>query len=277
MEPQWPLVIFTLLVGSGAGTLVFAGISEFFGTQGKTRFVAAVVSLVLFIVGGIASIFHLGHPANVMAAAGQLFSGSPISLELLFLGLAVIVTIAYLAVVRRVGSASKGVGVAAVVVSLILAYVCGHGYEVIASRPGWATPALSFAYCGSGLTIGGFLFLSLAVIFKEESDILKKLTIIAIIVAAIETVAFIAYGLTAPLGDNALLFWGCVVIVGGVLALVAGLALFAKQSLGSLSYVGLVAAFIGGISFRVLMWILGSPALPNAFDLAANSRGLFPF
>jgi hypothetical protein len=62
-----------------------------------------------------------------------------------------------------------------------------------------------------------------------------------------------------------------------VIAAAVGFALFVRQSLGSLSYIGLIAAFIGGIFFRVLMWALGSSALPNAFDLAANSRGLFPF
>jgi anaerobic dimethyl sulfoxide reductase subunit C (anchor subunit) len=277
METQWPLVIFTLLVGTGAGTLVFAGISEFFGSKKEIRFVAAIIALALLVLGGIASVLHLGHPANVMAAAGMIFSGSPISMELLFLGLTVIVAIAYIVVVKREGPASKGVGVAAIVVSLLVAYVCGHGYEVIGSRPGWATPALSFAYCSSGLTIGGFLFLSLAVILKEEAVAIKKLAIIAVIVAVIETIAYSAYGLAAPLGDNALLFWGGAVIVGGAVAAIAGIALFARQSLGLLSCVGLAAAFIGGIAFRVLMWALGSPALPNAFDLAANSRGLFPF
>jgi anaerobic dimethyl sulfoxide reductase subunit C (anchor subunit) len=277
METQWPLVAFTLLAGSGAGVLAFSGISEFFDIQKRTRSAALIAALVLLVAGGIASVFHLGHPANVMSAAGRLFSGSPISLELLFLGLAVVVAAVYLVVARRGGKALKGIGVAAVIVSLALAYACGHGYEVIGSRPGWATPALGFAYCASGLTVGGFLFLALTVALKEDAAAVRKLAAVAAAVAAVETVAFVAYGLSVPLGENALLFWGGAVIVGGIVAVLAGSALFARQSLGALSYVGLAAALVGGVCFRVLMWALGSPAFPNAFDLANNARGLFPF
>jgi anaerobic dimethyl sulfoxide reductase subunit C (anchor subunit) len=275
MSTQWPLVIFTLLAGTGAGTLAFAGISAFFNIAKKTRLVAGIIALILFVIGGIASILHLGSPGNVMAATGQLFSGSPISLELLALGLAIVVAIVSIAVTNREGSVAKGVGVVGILAALFLAYVVGHGYEVIASRPGWHTPALSFAYLGSGLTIGGFLFLALAAAARDEEPAVKALGRILIAVAAVETIAFLAYGFSVPLGDNALLFWGGVVVIGGVAALIVAFVLQTKTS--ALVYVGLICAFVGGVAFRVLMWTLGSPAIPNAFDIAANSRGLFPF
>jgi anaerobic dimethyl sulfoxide reductase subunit C (anchor subunit) len=276
MPVQLPLVLFTLLAGTGAGTLAFSGISEFFDTNKNTRFTAVLVSLVLFVFGGICSIFHLGHPANVMAAAGNLFSGSPISLELLCLSLAIIITIIYLVVINRTDNASRAIGIIGIVIAVALAFAVGHGYQVIGSRANWNAESLPWAYLFSGLCTGGFLFLILALIFKNDSEVTRKLAIFIASVAGASTVAFTVYGLSVDLGTNSTLFWGAVIIVGGIMTLIAAACLIVKQSPG-LIYTGFLTALVGGVVFRVLMWVLGSSEIPHMFNIAGDKMGLFPF
>jgi anaerobic dimethyl sulfoxide reductase subunit C (anchor subunit) len=275
MGIEWSLVLFTIIAGAGGGILAFAGISEFFGAAQKPRFIAAILALALLIVGGLLSLLHLGNPGNFMQAATNLFSFSPISLELIFLGLGVIVAIIYLVVVNRAGSASKILGVCGIVVGILFVYVSGHGYEVIDIRPAWATPTLTLSYALSALTVGGFLFLALQVVFKDEAEAIKKVSLIVLVVAVLQTILYIAYGAMAPLGDSAALFWIGAVVVGGVVAAVAALLVWMKQR-DVMVYPGVLAALIGGIAFRVVMWLAGSAYLPSFFDLAANNRGWWP-
>jgi anaerobic dimethyl sulfoxide reductase subunit C (anchor subunit) len=276
MAIQWPLVLFTLIAGAGAGMLTCAGLGEFLGASKKTRFVAAIIALVLFVVGGIASILHLGQPASVMAAAANLGSFSPISLELIFLGLSALVALIYIFVVNREGGASKIVGIIGVVVGIIFMYVSGHGYEVITARPAWANPALSLGYLFTSLTLGGFCFLALQAIFKDEADSFKKAALIVAVVAALATIALAVYGFSAPLGESAVLFWICAVVVGGVLSVVAGVVAFMKEN-SAMAYLGVLTALVGGLAFRIIMWMIASPTVPNLFDIASQNRGLFPF
>ncbi|MCL2826652.1 MAG: dimethyl sulfoxide reductase anchor subunit [Eggerthellaceae bacterium] len=278
MDIQWPLTLFTVVAGAGAGLLAFAGISEFLQSSKRSRFLALISSLVLLIVGGCISLFHLQNPANFMAAAGNLGSFSPISLELIFLGICVIVAIVYLVVVNREGSASKVLGVIGIVFGLLFGYFSGHGYEVIAVRQSWATPAVTFSYCLSAMTMGGFLFLALQATTKDEATAMKKTALVVGVVAVLETITYLIYGATGQIGDNAPLFWIMAVVVGGVAAAVAGIVAWLKvKTTTGMAYLGIVVAVAGAISFRAVMWLAGSTFVPNLFDIAANSRGLFPF
>jgi anaerobic dimethyl sulfoxide reductase subunit C (anchor subunit) len=276
MPVQWPLLIFTLLVGAGSGILAFLGISEFAGAGKKTRFIASLIAVALFILGGISSIFHLGHPANVMAAAGNLLSGSPISLELLCLIIAIIVAVVYLVAVKRELDISKAVGIIGILVSVVLAFVVGHGYEVIASRPNWSVGTLSLAYLFSGLCVGGYFFIAIASVLKEEVSLIKKLALFLSFVAGASMIAFAAYGISVDLGSHTTVFWGVVVFIGGIVPLVTAAGLVVKQT-PVLMYIGFIAALAGGVAFRILMWVLGSSAIPGLFDSALNAHGALPF
>lgn len=276
MVIEWSLVLFTLIAGAGAGMLVFAGLGEFLGASKKTRFVSGVVALILLIAGGCFSLLHLANPANVMAAASNIFSFSPISLELIFLGLCALIAIVYVVLVNRESLASKILGVCGIVAGLIFCYVSGHGYEVIAVRAAWATPALSVSYLASSLTLGGFFFLLVQVLQKDEAASIKKISLIVLIIALLETVAFALYAATAPLGDAALIMWIGGLVVGGLIAVIAALLLWLKN-ISAMVYLGAIAALVGGCVFRVVMWMAASPYVPNLFDVAAQSQGLFPF
>jgi anaerobic dimethyl sulfoxide reductase subunit C (anchor subunit) len=281
MEIQWPLVLFSLLAGTGAGTLVFIGLAELTNSAAKARGIAAWIAAVLIVVGGLASVAHLGRPDHVMNAVANLGSFSGISIELIFIGVSFVLAVIYAVLTRREGSegARKAVGVIAAVVGLLFCWALGSSY-VIAARPLWAVQTLPLSYFGSGLAMGGFLFLALAAIFKTEAAGIKQLGLFALIAAAIELVGFLAYGLMAgdaAVASNGLLFWLGAVVVGAVLPLVAGFLVYRNAEQTTLVYAGLVGALVGGVAFRALMWVLGEGYLPNLFDIASQSRGLLPF
>ena len=68
MEIQWPLVLFSLIAGTGGSLFAFVALSELLGGKEKTRFAATVTSLVLIVAGGCLSMLHLASPQNAFAA-----------------------------------------------------------------------------------------------------------------------------------------------------------------------------------------------------------------
>jgi anaerobic dimethyl sulfoxide reductase subunit C (anchor subunit) len=278
METQWPLVLFTLLAGTGAGMLVLAGAAELMGAASKARGISGWLAAVLLALGGLASVAHLGKPANVMSAVSNLGSLSGISVELIMLVLGLVAAIAYALASRSGSGAAKGVGVACLVVGLVFCWSLGSSYS-IASRPLWATPALPFAYLGSGLALGAFAYLGLLAA-RGGSEDAAKLAPVALAASAVELVAFLAFGVSAgsaAMADNGLLFWAGSVVVGAGVPLLCAFLIRKDAAKGALAWAGLAGAVVGGVAFRALMWALGSSAIPNLFDVAATSRGLFPF
>ena len=268
MEIQWPLVFFSLLAGAGGGVLAFIGVSEVRGIAEKTRMPAVITALVLLILGGCASVLHLGQPSNIMAAATNIFSFSGISVELIMLGINVVVCIVYLVVVRREnpGSAAKIVGVIGLVTGLIMAFVVGNGY-VIEAQPNWNNFMLPLSYFGSGLACGATIFASLMVARKENEVELKKISIFVIVAIAIQMVAFLGFGAVTGFAADALVYWVCAILIGSVVALVCA---FYMTKNGSFAYAACVCALIAGIAFRVVMWMLGTGYLNLFADAAAR-------
>lgn len=270
MEIQWPLVIFSLFAGCGGAALAFVGLSEVLAIGRKARVPVVAVALGLLVVGGLASVLHLGQPANIMAAAANIFSFSGISVELIMLGINVIVAIVYLVLVRNdTASATKIVGIIGIVTGLLLAFVVGNGYVMMA-QPLWNTPALPFGYLGSGLAMGGALFASVMVITKADAGEMKKITPFVLGAGIIQVIAFLAYGTVIGFAVDPLLFWGGAIVVGSVGTIVCA-AFIPKMS--NLAYAMLVCAFIGGICFRALMWLVGSGYL-DLFGAAAAHQVL---
>jgi anaerobic dimethyl sulfoxide reductase subunit C (anchor subunit) len=218
-------------------------------------------------------LLHLGNPSNFMAAAANIFSFSPISLELIFLGLAVIVAIIYLVLVNRESSASKILAILGIIVGICFAYASGHGYQVIDIRPAWSTPTLTLSYALSALALGGFLFLAIQAVYKDEAAAIKKVALIVLIVTALMAVMYAAYGFVADLGDGSVLLWVGAVVIGGLLAVAAALLAYMKGNV-SMIYLGLLAVLIGAIVFRVVMWMAGDPHVDPFFGLGMEQRGL---
>ena len=103
MDIQWPLVLFSLIAGTGGSLFAFVGLSQLIGGKEKTRSIATVCALVLIVIGGCLSMLHLASPQNAFAALTNIFSFSGISVELMLLGLTFVAALAYIIVVKRCG------------------------------------------------------------------------------------------------------------------------------------------------------------------------------
>lgn len=270
MEIQWPLAIFSLLAGCGGGLLAATGAAEWLSKSdkdGKVRFASLVAALGLLIIGGCASVLHLQHPANIMAAAVNLFSFSGISIELAMLGLNCIVAFIYLLAPKRgfEPSALKALGVVAMVVGALMAFAVGNGY-VMEGRASWNTPILPLSYLASGLTCGVTLYLAISSLVSREAGSLQGLSVAAIVLGAAQLAAFCAFGVQAGFGHELLVFIGGAVVVGslGTLAFSVASRKFAICWWGAFA-----CALVGGLCFRAFMWLIGDGFF-TAFSLAAG-------
>lgn len=280
MSMQWPLILLGLIAGTGGGLLAFAGLGQFTGASKKARFIASIVAIVLLIVGGICSVLHLGHPTNVMAAIAHLTSFSGISLELIFLGLAVVCAIAFaLCLARGSESGAKVCAILGIILGVVLDFVLGHGY-VIEARALWNTNLLPLAFLFSGLTAGGFLFVEFARAFKDEgaeasADGAKLLGRVLLVVCAIELVVFVIYGIVVGFAlANVTAYWAVSVIVGGIVPLVCGYMTLARDKGASWLHIAVVCALIGCVTIRMMMFASGTPFI-DAIDEAVANRGLY--
>ena len=278
IEIQWPLVLFTLFSGIGAGMLVPAGVAELAGKRNeKTQVVALIISLALLVVGGCFSLLHLAAPHNVMAAVYNIFSFSGISMELILLGACCIVALVFLIAVKRgAGSgALKAIGIVGIVAAALLMYFCGHGY-IMPSRPAWDTEMLPLAYFGTALAGGVFAYGVLLAACKGEEDQVKIYRLVALI-GAIVCACTCALYCVAVLADAAeesmVAFWGGLVVCGIVLMLVVGVLAYLKlspENLMGVAVAGLVVAVLAILAVRVVMWDTSEGYL-ELFNLAASA------
>ncbi|MCR5582561.1 MAG: dimethyl sulfoxide reductase anchor subunit [Eggerthellaceae bacterium] len=264
MEIQWPLLLFSLIAGCGGATFAFVGISELLGAAEKARFKATIAAIALMIVGGLCSVAHLGQPANIMAAAQNLFSFSGISVEIIALGLAVIVALIYLIAIRggNFGGASKALGVCGIVVGLLLGFVTGNGY-VMQAQPAWNTIALPLAYLGTDLPMGAFTFLAIASLSGVDGEELKKFDTVTIACAVAAPVLCLIYGFVTQFALDPVLFWGGTIVVGALTCLFA----WKRNTNANMVYGGLACAIACGVCLRAVMWLAGS----GFFDLFSTA------
>lgn len=264
MEIQWPLVIFAWAAGCGGVVFSFVGLSELLGVAKKTRVPATIVSLVLLVIGGCASVLHLGQPSNIMAAATNILSFSGISVELIMLGINFVLGLVYLILYRNESAtAMKVVGAVAIVTGLLMAFVTGHGY-VMDSQEYWNN-AVAFGYLGSGMGMGATLFTSLMTVTKAEEADFKKIWPFTLGCTIAQGVLFLIYGISIGFVGNPALYWGGAIVVGSVGSIL--FSVFVRKQ-PKLAWAAFVCAAIGGICFRCVMFLLGYGFL-ELFDLAA--------
>ena len=277
IETQWPLVLFTLFSGIGAGLLIPTGIAELADKSNeKTRSVALIVSLIMLIAGGCFSLLHLAAPHNVMSAVYNIFSFSGISMELILLGACCIVTLVFLVAVKRAlgSNVLKAISIIGIIVAVLLMYFCGHGY-VMPSRPAWDTEMLPIAYLGTSLAGGIFAYGVILALYKgDEGDvkIYRNVVLLGTIVCACSCAMYCIAVIADAVDESAIAFWCGLVICGIVLMLVVGVFAFLKLEPGNLMTVaifGLVVAVIAILAVRVVMWDTSEGYL-ELFPLAAT-------
>lgn len=282
MAVQWPLLIFSVLLGVASGAFVFLGIGELTGKFRKVRFLGSVIILACLAVGGIASVFHLGHPERVTHLLGNL--GSGLSKELFVVAVMGIVTIAYMVLCRKdYPGATKALGVIGLVVGVALPLVAGASY-LMAARPAWNSFTLPLMYLGVGLGMGMLLMAGLVLLrgdAAEEGSFALKLALAGVAAMVVVSVAYVLWIAMAPyqaasrsierliLGDYALAFWLGVVVVGlAAPAALAGMA-YAKagkgagalarpESLAAWMFAACACSAVGAIALRVIMYGVGT-------------------
>lgn len=270
METQWPLVLFSLLSGLGGGLFLAVCLGELVGAERKANRISAVVSLVLVIAGACFSVLHLEQPANIMAAATNVFSFSGISVELITVGVTAIAVVTYLfAVSRGAGkSAVSAIAVVGIVCGIAIGFFTGSGY-VFGSQPNWNTVFLPLSYLFGDVSAGALLYCGLVLCLDKGSGVDRRVVFVALACAVADLAACLGYAAHVGFGVlDAACFWGGGVAIGCVAAGLCA-ALLVRKSSASVAFAGAACALVGGLLFRVAMWMVGSGIL-HLFDVAAQ-------
>ncbi len=276
MDIQWPLVLFTLFAGSAGGAMVLLCFAELFNFGRKVGRYACYVIAVLLVIGGICSIFHLAQRAHIMSVLTNLGSLSGVSLELIGLMVCFVLIVIYWLFCREGQNATvrRVFGILCGIAGIVFCWIQGDSY-VIAARPFWDTLLLPFGYWASGIACGGVVFCALLVFMKEEAAHIKRMCVIVLVELVIQLVAYLVFGIfvgTDALVENAILFWGCEIVVGCCITAACVIAVW-RGANTKFMYVALIAVIIGAIVFRCMMWVLGEGYIPNLFELAETARG----
>ena len=278
---QWPLVLFSMLAGCGGCCFAFAGVAGALGESTTVTLWATGISLVLVVVGAVCSMMHLATPRHAFAAVTHLLSFSGISVELIMLGVVSALMAAYGAaclwfdneLVRLV------LGMAGALAGVVLAFVTGHGY-LISSKPTWNTKKLPLAYTGTALVAGGFLYEVVSVatggVWAMELPV-KLLLAVCAVFSAVTVAAYLGHLGMQTAKKNPTLFWVGIVVCGLVVPLACAAILLAplpSMAFVAVAAVGFVAAMAGGLSLRMLMWIVGAGFLFFFEDAQANRSAI---
>lgn len=268
MSIQWSLVLFTALSGCGAWLFVCNALGELRGESVKTAIPASVAAIVLMVVGGILSATHLSHVDRIFAVLTHPAPG--IFLEALLLGLMVVDVFAYVVLVRREASAAarRALAVIGLVLGLVFVVSCGASY-MMEARPAWSTFLLPLSYAGTSAAAGAGLYLLVAALCKEEESVLAAAGLYTLIGGLLALATGAAYGLSSGIaqGPEAVLFWVGVILVGGVVPTAVGwVARKRPTNAATLGVVALVGGFIGSVTVRALMWLVGT-AILNYFEV----------
>lgn len=278
---QWPLVLFTVIAGSGFGLTMMTGIARIVAKQDKSlRQIALVAAFILMVVGGLMSVFHLSHPERFMAAIANLFSFSGIALELigLILGCAAVALFFVLSTAEN-EMGEKVLAVCCVVIGVVAALLQGFAYFEVGAQAGWHMVPLPLSYLLTSLAAGAAIYLALAAVKGAEAEAQVLTGKIVMALAALGAVAAIAYvGNLAAAGllEGGALTAGAVTVAVAVVAFALG-AWFAFKSQTTGLAVGAAVLCVGAsLAVRVLMWVVAEVDLNLIAEAAAN-RGLFLF
>lgn len=267
MEIQWSLVLFTALTGLAAWLFICVAADEFLGRAKKAAFPAAASSLVVAIVGGLASVTHLSHPDRIMGALSHPTSG--IFTEAVLIGCLIVCVAIYLVLLKRGAGETprKVVAVIGAVFGVLLSFMAGESY-LMSARPNWNTQLLPLGYMLTAIPsgVGAYLAVVGFVAGKGEGEGAKQLDLkpyaTALLVGGVlAAVGALAYTISAGASDGAVFaLLALAVVAGGVVPCAAGAFLPKKmESLVALGAASCVCALVGAIAYRCIMWLVTVP------------------
>lgn len=283
-------MIFTLFACLGAGIFAMQGLLAFFGKGAKIQLPALIASLVAIGIGGVGSFLHLQHWERIFNGFGHLTSG--ITQELIAMVVFVIALLVYFLMVRKSENniVPKWCGIMALAIAVLFVFVMAHSYNM-AARPVWDTPILWFYYLANAAFAGSLALAFIAGIKKDDSaGFLAKIAVVVGIVLLIITAIYggffvlaagsytnvgLYFDPTQPtkemvdpsavfasvfVGENALLFWGGVFVIGLVIPIALAFLTTKKepQTVTVYAVIALVCALVGGICFRAILYVLGA-------------------
>lgn len=296
MAVQYPLVFFTLLMCLAAGMIGMQG-WLLLQNKGSMKFhrTMIIVELIALVVGGFAAFLHLHHWERIFNGFMHLTSG--ITQELIGVVVMLVTMVIVFVMLRKSAAAGESGGrlvpkwaaIVALVVGIIMGFVCANSYNM-GSRPAWSNFTLFLYYYSSEIILGVTGTWLVEAACKEDAEIGRLMAKLACVAGAVSAVVVVICGfyyttiqftnvgiafhtteptqaaydptttLVSPIaGSNALLFWGGAVIVGSLVALVCGLLKMRKPETGMAGYAAaaLVCALVGGVCFRVVLYIVG--------------------
>lgn len=265
MSVQWSLVLFTALTGTAGWGFAALAFSEFRGKVAReNQFFAAIVLLIVLIVGGCASVTHLSHVEGILGALQHPTSG--IFVEAVLVGLTALPAVIYLILIKQNSSANalRVFAVLAAVFGVVLSFMAGESY-MMAARPSWNTILLPMGYTGTALPAGIALYMLLIGIKGEE--IAAELPVVLGIGGIIAAVSAAAYGIVSGDTSHVLILWLLCVLVGGAAPAAIGFAMKKKQEqIKNLTTIALACSIIGVIAYRCFMWMCATDIV-NFFSM----------
>ena len=269
MAIQWSLVIFTFLTGAAGWMFTCITFDALAGKNESKALPSTLVALILMIAGGIAAVFHLAHPENILAALNH--PGSSIFTEAVLVGLAAICMAIFAILSKGTNESALHVfGIIGSLLGIILSFSAGNSYVIGAIAP-WNNGWLPLGYLFTVMPVGAALYILL--LGKDESGYAYTTPSFIIVLGGIlGAIVTVFYGLTAGAFESAGLPL-IVSLVGSVAAAACGIMMRKKpeNTLG-LAAAALLCACVGAIGFRAAMWVaykLTAIGAPFFMDLSS--------
>lgn len=265
MEIQWALVLFTVISGAGAWLFAFSMLGSLLKKSAAPTKLESIVTFVLLVVGGCASVLHLKHVDRILEALNHPTSG--IFIEAAMIGvLCALVAIYFIMLARNASEQGRTVvGVLIMIVGVVFTYACGSSYMMDA-RVSWDTIALPLAYFGTAAAAGAGLNMVMKAVEKANDQAVSFAGVLACIAGILGAVLSAAYCVFAApwiaSATNGAITWAIVLFVALALVIVAGAAaLKAPSRAAAMGAMALVAGTVAALALRVLMWLVGTPLM----------------
>ena len=296
MEIMIPLIIFTTFICISCALLFTQGVLNICGRGEKSQIIMLVASAIAMAIAGIGVFFHLEHWERIFNGFGHITSG--ITQELIGIVIMALVIVVFFIMAKRseTGIAPKWCGWLALIASVGMVIVMAHSY-MMGSVPVWNNVAYVAFFLANMLAIGTFSGAIVSYIKQDEKSvslcekaILPSLGIYALIIAIyliyninLGSWAYAQVGyyfdptipdiaMTKPAetltslisGQNAFLFWGGVVVLGLIVPALLSILSLKRNDNTSMrttsAGVSLLCLIIGGVCWRVLLYITAIPA-----------------
>ena len=292
MELQWPLILFTTFIAWSAGLFGTQGIMALIkgpdgkrGVGRKAQMPAVWVSAILLAIGGIAVFFHLQHWERIFNGFGHITSG--ITQELIAIVIFAIVAVIFFIMLRRAevkGTVPVWVAICAIVISVVLAFVCGHSY-MMESRPAWDTLLEVLSVMGAACILGPATMAFIMAVRGDDCTPAGKPVLIGAIIGAVLVLIYAIYlqtsggsyvdvgyyydptsptegmtDVTGAIADIAPLLWIGGFVVGGVLPVIFAIIAKIKNKpilWKIMSLLIVICGFAGAIVLRMAFYELG--------------------